>query len=189
MIDLEDLYFDWLLTRLDSEGVSEGIAYVGGLLHNCEFKRRVGNDVNRSIDGINLRAEFLDDYDEADFEPHVTNDLMMQECSWFEMLIALSRNMDFTYEGGVKGRFIELISNMTLDPLLRHRFNQPKHMQEYDQHAVDVATSDIDHNRFDRDGHGGLFPLSKTGYPDQRRVEIWEQYAAYFKERLEGVLF
>jgi len=105
------------------------------------------------------------------------------------MLVALTRKLDYSYEGGVEGRFIELISNMTLDPLLRHGARRSKHMMEYDQHTVDLATSDIDHNRFDRNGHGGLFPLAKTGYPDQRRVEIWDQCGAYFRERLEGVLF
>ena len=189
MIDLEALYFEWLLNCLEPGGVLEGVAYVGDLLHNCEFSRRVGNDINRAVDGANLRKEFMSRFAEADFDPHVTNDLMMSECSWFEMLVALSRHLDYTYDGGVENRFIELITNLTLDPMLAHGPSRPDHMREYDQKFVDVATSKVDKNQFDKNGHGGLFPLSRPGYPDQRRVEIWDQCGAYFHERLEGVLF
>lgn len=189
MIDLDVLYFEWLLTCLDPDGVLEGVAYVGDLLHNCEFTRRVGNDVNRAIDGANLRKEFLSQFADANFDAHVTNELMMKECSWFEMLVALSRHLDFTYDGGVENRFIELITNLALDPMLQYGPGRPEHMREYDQRFVDVVTDDVDNNRFDKDGHGGLFPLAKNDHPDQRLVEIWDQHAAYFRERLEGVLF
>lgn len=189
MIDLDTLYFEWLLTCLDPDGATEGVAYVGDLLHNCEFKRRVGNDVNRAEDGANLRKEFMTQFEDADFDPHVTNDLMMKECSWFEMLIALARALDYLYEGGVEGRFIELITNLTLDPMLEHSPRRSKRMREYDQRFVDIATNDVDQNLFKENGHGGLFPLSKKNHLDQRRVEIWDQHAAYFRERLEGVLW
>lgn len=189
MINLDVLYFEWLLTRLDPDGAEEGVAYVGDLLHNCEFTRRVGNDVNRAIEGKNLRKEFLSQFEEADFDPHITNELMIDECTWFEMLIALSRALDYLYEGGVEGRFIELITNMTLDPMLRYGPGRSDQMREYDQRFVDVATSNVDNNEFDEDGHGGIFPLNKPNHPDQRRVEIWGQHAAYFNERLEEVLF
>jgi hypothetical protein len=189
VINLDALYFEWLLTCLDPEGALEGVAYVGDLLHNCEFERRVGNDINRAIDGTELRKEFIAQYSEADIDPWLTNELMMTECSWFEMLVALCRHLDFTYDGGVEERFIELITNLTLDPMLQHGPSRSAHMREYDQRFVDVATHNVDTNNFDKNGHGGLFPLTRPGYPDQRRVEIWDQCGAYFHERLEGVLF
>lgn len=185
MIDLEDLYFKWLLTRLDPDGVSEEVAYVCDLLHNCDFERRVGNDINRAVDGANLRKQFMLQYEEANFDPHVTNHLMMQECSWLEMLIALADHLDFLYEGGVEGRFIEMITNLGLDELMtfshRHRVD--------DQDYVDAVVEVVDNSKFDRNGFGGIFPLKKADHPDQREVEIWDQHAAYFRERLEGVLW
>ena len=189
MIDVENLYFEWLLTYLDPDGVTEGVAYVGDLLHNCPFERRVGNDINRAIDGSNLRKAFMLQFSDADFDPHVTNNLMMRECSWFEMLIALAENLDYLYEGGVLGRFIELITNLELDPLVTSRPGRSNMIRNYDRRKVEIATADVDNNNFDRNGHGGLFPLSKDNHPDQRRVEIWDQHAAYFREKLEGVLF
>lgn len=189
MIDLDDLYFEWLLTCLDPDGAREGVAYVADLLHNCDFTRRVGNDINRAVEGANLRKEFLSKFEEVDFDPHVTNELMMNECSWLEMLIALSRALDYLYEGGVEGRFIELVTNMTLDPMLYHGPGRSRYMREYDQRFVDVATDDINNSRFDKNGQGGLFPLTKANPVDQRRIEIWDQHSAYFREKLEGVLF
>lgn len=187
MIDIEDLYFEWLLGRLDPDGVVEGVAYLSGLLHNCEFHRRVGNDINRAVNGANLRKEFLSEFEEADFDPHVTNSLMMQECSWFEMLVALSRSLDYLYDGTVEGRFVELISNAQLDYLAVYNPNLSEAKHERNQRAVDIVTSDIDHNRFEKNGVGGLFPLTQPGHIDQRQIELWDQAGAYFNEKLGEV--
>jgi hypothetical protein len=190
LIDLDRLYFEWLLTRLDPSGVREGVAYLCGLLHECPFRRRVGNDINRAKDGANLRKEFLIQMEDADFDPHVTNALLDMECTWFEMLVALSIGLDFLYDGGVEENFIELITNLELDALIRVGGpTRSEMMEEYDQRLVDVATSNVDKNKIDENGNGGLFPLKKDNHPDQRGVEIWDQHAAYFREKREGVYF
>lgn len=189
MIDLEDLYFEWLLGRLDPGGVTEGAAYLCGLLHNCEFTRRVGNDLNRAADGTNLRKEFLHEFEDANFDPHVTNDLMAQECSWFEMLVALSRALDYIYDTGIYDQFAEIVENMQIDHLAVDEPDRSKIRVNEDQHAVNDITHDIDNNQFEASGLGGLFPLSKPTRLDQRKEEIWEQAGAYFREKLEGVLW
>lgn len=189
MIALEDLYFEWLLLQIDQDGVTEGVVHVCDLLHNCEFHRRVGNDINRAIDGANLRKEFLLEFNEADFNPNVTNSLLMQECSWLEMLIALARKLDYIYEGGVNGRFIELLTNMHLGPIASFNPDRSLGTSNYDYTFVRTTTSDIDNNRFQFNGKDGLFPLRKRPPVDQRTVEIWDQHSAYFGEKLEGVLW
>lgn len=189
MIDLDDLYFGWLLTQLDPDGVSEGVAYLGDLLHNCEFQRRIGNDVNRAIDGSNLRKSFMTQFDDVDIDPRLVNTLLMMECTWFEMMIALATHLDYLYEGGVENRFIEMAENLELGPIMRFETYRSEEMREYDQRHVDIATNNVDQNKFDRDGKRGLFPLRTQKHPDQRGVEIWDQCAAYFRERLEGVLW
>jgi hypothetical protein len=185
VISLDSLYFEWLLTRIDANGVREGVAYVCDLLHDFVFERRVGNDINRAAAGADLRKDFMQQFDDANFDPHVTNSLMMQECSWFEMMVALAINLDYIYDGGVEERFLEMVENMQLGPLLEVDPSGSERDLERDKHLVGAVVDDIDNNQFDRDGHGGLFPLSKPGHPDQRRVEIWDQHAAYFRERLE----
>jgi hypothetical protein len=185
--DLEDFYFEWLLRRIDPEGLREGVIYICSLLHNCVFRRRVGRDINFAVDGAGLRKLFL--HDEEDYDPDEAEDLLMRECSWFEMLVVLADKLDYLYDGGVEGRFLELTSNMGLDPLLAPNIHKSKRMETFDQGFVNIATSRIDNNRFDRNGRGGLFPLNHQPYQDQREVEIWLQHAAYFNERLEGVLW
>jgi hypothetical protein len=189
VIDLENLYFEWLMTRLDPDGVREGVAHVSALLYNCEFTRRVGNDINRAKDGANLRKDFLTQMDDADFDPHVTNALLDMECNWLEMLIALATAIDYYYDGGVEDRFLELVDNLGLGALVEFDPNRSEMMTEYDQHAVDFATNRVNENQIDSNGRGGIFPLKKRNHPDQREVEIWDQQGAYFNEKLEGVLW
>lgn len=190
MNDLEELYFDWLLHLVDPEGVTEGVAYLCGLLHDCEFRRRVGRDINRASDGANLRKEFFDDFGVGKFNPDDVENLLDKECTWLEMLIALARTLDFYYEGGIDGRLFELINNMDLGHVAAFNPHRSKALAEYERRLVHIVTDDINENRISRDGRGGIFPLKKkTGYPDQREVEIWDQQAAYFRERLKGVLW
>lgn len=182
MLDIEALYFDWLLTRLDPDGVSEEVAHVCNLLHRCDFQRRIGRDINRAIDGANLRNEFMRSYDDADFDPHVTNDLMLTECSWFEMMTALAERLDYLYDGGVENRFMEMVKNLGLTSLLSYHHE----FEEEDQLIVDEATALVDESRFNSNGGGGIFPLRGLyDHPDQREVEIWDQQAAYFRENLD----
>lgn len=189
MNDLETTYFTWLTHQLDPEGVTDGVAYLCELLHNCDFMRRVGRDINRAADGADLRKEFFEEVGTSQFHPDDVDDLLSRECSWLEMLIALSRALDYLYEGGVDGRFAELITNMKLGSVTVFNAARSERTRQYDQRRVEIVTSNIDNNRFDRDGNGGLFPLKKTGHSDQRGVEIWDQHAAYFRERLRGVLW
>jgi hypothetical protein len=190
MIPLEDLYFEWLLSQVDQDGVEEGVEYVCGLLHNCEFHRRVGNDINRAIDGADLRKEFLSNYDRADLNSDDLDALMMKECSWLEMLVALALHLDYLYEGGVKGRLLELINNVQIGYLAGRNARRSRNTKVNDQRLVEHITGAIDDNHIETNGLGGLFPLHTPGHQDQREVEIWIQQAAYFSERLdEGVLW
>jgi hypothetical protein len=187
--ELEDFYFDWLLRHIEPRGLKEEYVYVCSLLHNCDFLRRVGFDENRAADGVYLRKEFFEyEADPDAFDPDVVEEFGMAECTWLEMLVALCIRYDYTYDGSVFGRFLELTSNMGLDPLYKPMSYRSKRMEVFDQGFVNVATSRIDNNLFDRWGRGGLFPLTPGGdYKDQREVEIWRQYNTYRIERREGV--
>lgn len=184
MIDIDELYFRWLMSRF--EGPTLGLERVCGMLHENVFLRRVGNDVNRAVDGSAMRRMFLDDYQEADIDPRITNKFLEGPCSWFEMLLALSQALDFLYDGGIKERFVELINNVGLAAVMTRiavRYD------DIDQDLVDSATQRVDYNLFDINGNGGLFPLTKDDHPNQREVEIWDQHAAYFRERLEEIMW
>lgn len=184
MIDIDALYFGWLMSRF--QDATDGLERVCGMLHENGFQRRVGHDVNRAEDGIGLRRIFLDDYHEADIDPRITNHFLAGPCSWLEMLMALSEKLDFMYDCDVQDVFVEMTLNIGLAPVYS-RFDHK--YDEIDQDLVDAGCNRVDFNLFDPDGRGGLFPLVKQDHPNQREVEIWEQQAAYFRERLEGVMW
>jgi hypothetical protein len=183
--DVDTLYFKWLMGLL--EAPTQKLGRLASMLHNNTFTRSVGNDSNRAAEGIRLRYRFMNDYQDARIDPRTMTYLMDQECSWLEMLIALSEALDYLYEGGIQERLLELIENLGLSKVLLSPVDG--RYDEVDQDLIDLATTRVDHNQFDSDGHGGLFPLSKPDHSDQREVEIWEQHAAYFRERLEGVVW
>ena len=182
--DIDALHFRWLMSRFGEP--SEGLQRLCLMLDENVFQRRVGNDINRAIDGQNLRNEFLDDYDAADIDPRNTNDFLSKACTWLEMLIALSESLDYLYEQGVQEHFIEILGNLDLTKII---FRTASRYDVIDQGIVDDATNRVDYNLFDENGYGGLFPLTKHDHPDQREVEIWDQQGAYFRERLDGVLW
>lgn len=184
MLDIDRLYFDWLMARFNEP--TTGLMRVAGMLHENVFQRRVGNDDNRASDGAALRHIFLDAYQEADIDPRITNDFLAGPCSWFEMLLALSEGLDFLYDGGIQEHFMGLVDNLGLKIVYSR---VAERYDEIDQDLVDNATNRVDFNLFDPDGRGGLFPLVKDNHPNQREVEIWDQHAAYFRERLEGILW
>lgn len=180
MTSLDDQYFDWLLTNLHSGGVAESVEELCRLLHEFEFHRRVGNDVNRAVDGAGLREDFLHSCRTRVSQARA-DEFLDAECTWLEMLVALSAALDFLYDGGVEGRFLELTGNLGLNVI----FTTTQQLRDRVQDAVYL----VDNNHFDYLGQGGIFPLTKDCHRDQRLVEIWDQQAAYFRERLEGVLW
>ena len=183
--DVDELYFKWLMEIMEEP--TENLARLGRMLHRNTFTRDVGRDSNRAAEGRRLRRRFVSDYSHINIDPRKINLLLEDECSWFEMLIAFSDTLDFYYEGGIQGRFMELIDNLGLIKVLM----SPKdgRYDELDQELVDKATARVDNNMFASNGHGGLFPLQTPNDKDQREVEIWDQHAAYFNEKLEGKLW
>lgn len=189
MIDIDRLYFEWLLKHLDTEEEDSaiGLPKLCWVLFHLVFTRRVGLDENRAEGGLALRRRFLEDYGELHIPPRLTNPFLTEEqCSWLEMLVRLCEDLDFMYDGGVRGWFIELVTNAHLEAIL---WSSDEDISDQEADYVESVMNDINESRFDPNGVGGLFPLSKSGHPDQRRAEIWAQSSAYLGERLEGVLW
>lgn len=183
--DVDGLYFEWLTEQLGIDTEQERkLCY---MLHANEFKRLIGKDINRGTQGRRLRQRFWDDFIDLDIDPRKMAVLNELPCSWFEMLLSLCESLDFLYDGGVKENFLELIDNLGLSKILNSPLDG--RYDDLDQDLVDTAVFNVDNNLFSPNGHGGLFPLNKDTHPDQRGVEIWEQHAAYFSEKLEGVMW
>lgn len=182
MIDVDRLYFEWLVKRLESdeEDSALGLEKLCWTIFHLPFRRRVGLDINRAINGRLLREEFLGDYAELNIEPELTNEFLDGwECSWLEMLIRLAEDLDDYYEGGPRFRFLEMCHNLELASVLMSP-NEGWHEHRH----IEGIFARIDESCFDEYGRGGLFPLQNPGHSDQREVEIWNQASAYFVERI-----
>lgn len=135
-------------------------------LFDREFRWTHPMDVNRANDGIDVRRTYLDHY-------HAP-------CNWLEMLIGISRRIEFIQGGNASYWFWEIIQNMELDSVRD---------DEIFRTSIDFIrnTLEIVENRtYSKDGYGGLFPL-KNPHEDQRNVEIWYQMQAWLMENYDVV--
>lgn len=193
-------YFEWLC---DLVGVVRDEDIVGNtdnfepnywyLLHRLwetPFTWTQPNDDNRIADGLALRDMYFD-YDDTIIEKP------RGPCSVLEMMIALAIRMDdmLMMPGEIsqlKDRFFELIHNLGLlrfeDKLYLENVHNPnidngRSFRRYtrDMREVDRILNVLINREYDKNGHGGLFPLYKTN-EDQRHVEIWYQMNEYLLE-------
>lgn len=145
------------------------------LMYEKEFVPLVNNDHNRCVDGLDLRLEFCRELRTGRRSPvlraFLDRDRPDPPSSFLEVLIGLSRRVEFNAGGNAPGWAWVLLSNLDLhrmaDPLTRakaRRANQILDRCIYREYAPD--------------GSGGFFPLSQP-QEDQTAVELWYQMAAY----------
>ncbi|MCA1800668.1 MAG: hypothetical protein LC687_02075 [Actinobacteria bacterium] len=172
---LDERYFDWLYGQVCSVRAKNPASTYRNLLHilyTKEFVWLVPNDDNRIEDGKDLRYEFLE------YEGIRVNqrDKLWIElgCSMLELLIALSRRLDFETGKSAKDWFWELLENLDLKRLNdRARISHAR---------VDDILNRVIWRTYEYNGGGGLFPLVRPER-DQRHVELWYQLNAYILER------
>ena len=88
---VKNRYFEWLYNYACRGRISEHISYrkLFMNLHNTQFDFYIRNDVNRAMDGVNLRYRFgtvIND-DKA-------FDILDEPCSVLEMILALAIRME-----------------------------------------------------------------------------------------------
>lgn len=166
---LDDQYFTWLYSLVADVQTRKGPRTYWNLLRKLfvtEFAWFVPNDDNRAEDGRELRLEWAS---LVDVDVH--RDWMALGCSFLEMLIALSRRLDFQTDQDATFWFWHLIGNLGL---LGHN-DRSKFLEE----DIENRTHTVMFRTYDPDGSkGGLFPLRQTD-KDQRKVEIWYQLSEY----------
>lgn len=142
------------------------------ILANIEFIWIHPMDVNRAMDGLELRSDF--EYETGGYIDKSSG--LLQRCSFFEMLAALAircenqlmRNLSI---GDRTSRwFFEFLNNIGLD-------NKSTNEKEVRDILENVMTGN-----FATDGSGGMFPLKKRRGINQRSEQIWKQMSAYINE-------
>ena len=160
-------YFDWLASQVRVESNSPIPKEYGGLLkqlHGREFVWVVPNDDNRAVDALSLRREF---WGEGNKYPR-------DGVSLLEVILALSRRLEFTAGGEKEVWAGQLLKNLKLD-----RMFDPLTIRKANR--VDEIVDGLIWRTYERDGTGGFFPL-KDIKEDQTKVEIWYQMNAYVME-------
>jgi len=132
-------------------------------LHDAVFIPLIPNDDNREADGIQLREEFLDE----EGPQALSSNFLKKPCSMLEMLIALSRRLEWessgeTWEQPASEWFWVLLDNLGLGD------------QKYDKNRTDEILDIFVQRTYKRNGEGGLFPMRRNR-KDQRKREIWYQ--------------
>lgn len=165
-------YFEWLIDLVCDKKYLKKVSYRKLLifLHNTEFRYSIPMDVNRAVDGMDLRDRFAD-------ECHVDNidDILDGPCSVLEMMIALSLRceehiMDDPDIGNRTGQwFWDMIVSLGLGTMTDDRF---------DKKFVEEKVSRFLDREYEANGKGGLFTIEHCKY-DLRTVEIWYQLNYY----------
>jgi hypothetical protein len=170
---LDELYFTWLYSKVGSvEDANPSRTYwaLTKKLFTKEFVWFVPNDDNRAEDGRDLRREFLEEEGIASID----EDWLRLGCSMFELLIGLSRRLEFEAGGTPKDWFWTLIRNLGMELC--------NDASPLNIGAIDEAIDVVIWRTYRSDGHGGLFPL-RQAREDQRKVELWYQLCAYLLEK------
>lgn len=164
---LREAYFQWLINQ-----VQHGQVYLGllRLMHQREFVWLVPNDDNRLADGTSLRVEYLN-------QIHQRQRLAKEHfgpCSILEVLISISRRLEFIAGGSPDVWALNLLDNLKLldmlDPLSHNQARK-----------IEKVLDKLIWRTYRPDGYGGFFPLRHPP-EDQTKAEIWYQMAAYVNE-------
>lgn len=169
---IESTYFNWLCAKvMQIENPTPSLTYWNLLreLHNTEFVWLLSGDDNRAEDGLDLRPEFLT----ASF---LKRDSFWENvgCSVLEMLIALARRAEFETDIPAKDWFWTFIDNLGLLDFNDASDENPEIIKEILFRFI--------WRTYEYNGVGGLFPLRNPEH-DQRKVEIWYQFAEYLTDQ------
>jgi hypothetical protein len=149
-------------------------------MHQIAFRATVPHDDNRVADGLGLRNEFI--FTERYIpSPRDLNTLMGPEASIFEVLVALSKRVNYNVVLSERTWFNIFITNLGLADYNDWRFRT--------QHAWRIRRilERFNDRTYREDGRGGLFPLKpydRDADGDQRQVEIWYQWSAYATQQV-----
>jgi hypothetical protein len=165
---LDDLYLSWLYSQVGDVKVRNKSRTYWDLfrqMYNKPFVWLIPNDDNRVQDGLDLRYEWAM---ESGIAP--AHEWMEMDCSFLEIVIALSRRLAFEGEGHPPVWFWHLLENLGLHECT----DRPKYNQGWVNEVLDTVIQ----RTYGPDGRGGFFPLR---YPrhDQREVELWYQMNEY----------
>lgn len=165
---LDDQYLTWLYSQVAvvrARKSSRTFCDLLRVLHSIEFAWVIPNDDNRADDGRELRREWVEETGSE-----VDQSWLAFGCSFLEMLIGVSRRLEFETNGKAADWFWHLIDNLQLRAC--------HDRSGFKEDEVEDIVSAVIWRTYEPDGTGGLFPIPDT-QNDQREIEIWYQLSEY----------
>lgn len=177
---MKALYFRWLIDMLDKKMVKKYSSLLLHLFKDSFIESKFAPmDVHRARDGIGLRTRFIQ---ENKFSDEQLEELKYDDCSWLEMLIALSIRIDdqLMFDMNLGNRtdkwFWLIIGQMDLDRFDENHYNYAK---------VKDKLNRFIRRDYENGGKNGIF---KCNF-DVRKVEIWYQMHSWFNENTPKIEF
>jgi hypothetical protein len=168
--EIDVQYYEWLISHI-KVGPQKEYYELFELLHNTEFTWFIPNDDNRIGDGEQLRNHFMRSVHDRRYTP---GDLKLEWISVLEVIIALSRRLEFIAGGDAPSWAWRLIKNLGLNKM-------PDPLSVRKTEKIKATLEDLIWRQYEPTGHGGFFPLKRT-INDQTKVEIWYQMQEYVME-------
>ena len=186
MINIRELYFEWLLDQIFTDFIRplrNKYTKLMCYLFNAKFYWSIPRDSNRFEDGVSLRDRFIEQYMEDQLVSDDEFDLYFNptSCSVLEMMAALAIRCEDTIMynpdyGNRTGKwFWIMIKSMNL-----HTMDD----RNYNEIFVENTVARMLDREYAPNGEGGLFTIPDCQY-DLRDVEIWYQmswFIAYISE-------
>ena len=171
VLPTEDAYFEWLYDLVDGEWNDSNHSHICLLreLHSTPFVWSVPNDDNRAEDGIGLRYVFRESYSLED------DAWLNLDCSFLEMMIALSQRMAFESLLTTQQAFWLMMRNLQLSRIVDIFYT------DSEQRYVASILETVNLRTYTYSGEGGLFPLNHAR-GNQQHVELLYQMSAYLLE-------
>lgn len=169
---LEDMYFNWLVSKVVRTDVSSPSLSYDTLLrtmHSTEFAWLLSGDDNRAADGKDLRTRFILTAECPDY-PEWRN----YPASFLEVVIALAIRAEYDTDIPLNAWFWRMMENLGLADC--------NDASGVTSDEIQPFLDDVIWRQYDYSGRGGLFPL-KNPPEDQREVELWYQFCEYLVDQ------
>ena len=174
-------YFQWLCDLVHCEKKEKSYYKLLKIMFDTEFLVKNKNDINRGVDGCELRTDYY-----CDCGVPEKDQLFPGTCSILEMIIGISKRMMFELakdgdddESYFYHYFWEILDNLHLT-----WFDDKKIEWNPCQNTIRIKEilRILNERKYQKNGEGGMFPLRNPS-KNQKRVEIWYQMQAYINEK------
>lgn len=167
--EIRQQYFEWLVLKTGLYDLNyHNLLY---RLYRREFTWSIHFDANRAADGFKFREEFGDSL-KIEGDDFVIYDFLFGPPNVLEVLIGVVVRLQFFSEDKLSDKdwWLILLINLGLAGC-----NDMCFPDTDVENQIERALLTLLERKYNRWGHGGLFPVDKAFKDDMRTMELWNQ--------------